>query len=126
MDVDIVYRGEDAAVVTVRGQLDIDTAPIVRAAFETLSTRAVMRILVDLSGLEFCDSIGLSALVVAYRRCAEAGGWVRIAGPQPFLVRLLSVVGVAAVVPMYRTVDGAARDDPAELIPPVSNGGLAA
>ncbi|TMM40256.1 MAG: STAS domain-containing protein [Actinobacteria bacterium] len=118
MDVDISYPGEDAAVVSVRGALDIDTASEVRAAFDTLSDRAVIRIVADLTGLEFCDSIGLSTLIVAHRRCTDAGGWVRIAGPAPFLVRLLSVVGVAEAVSMYKTVDGAVRGDADQLVPP--------
>ena len=118
MDVDITYSGTDAAVVAVRGQLDIDTAPVVRAAFEELGARMVIRIVVDLAGLDFCDSIGLSTLVVAHRRCADAGGWVRVAGPTPFLVRLLSVVGVADAVPMYRTVEAAQHDDRSQLVPP--------
>ena len=118
MDVDISYSGADTAVVSIRGQLDIDTAPAVHTAFDTLGDRAVIRIVVDLSGLEFCDSIGLSTFVIAHRRCAEAGGWVRIAGPMPFMVRLLSVVGVAQAVPMYRTVEGARNDDASQRIPP--------
>ena len=62
---------------------------------------------------------GADTAVVAHRRCLDAGGWVRIAAPVPFMVRLLSVVGVAEVVPMYRTVEGARNDDASQRIPPV-------
>jgi anti-sigma B factor antagonist len=119
VDLDISYSGADAAVVILSGQLDIDSAPAVREAFDTLSDRAVIRIVADLSRLDFCDSIGLSTFVIAHRRCGDAGGWVRIAGPTPFMVRLLSVVGVAEAVAMYRTVEGARNDDADDRIPPV-------
>jgi anti-anti-sigma factor len=119
MDIDISYSDADAAVVALVGRLDIDTSPDVRAAFETLRDRAVIRIVVDLSRLDFCDSIGLSTFVIAHRRCIEAGGWVRIAAPVPFMVRLLSVVGIAEAVPMYQTVEGARNDDASQRIPPV-------
>jgi anti-anti-sigma factor len=119
MEVAVAYSGTDAAVVSVRGQLDVDTAPALHSAFEELSARAVTMIVIDLTGLEFCDSIGLSTFVVAHRRCVDSGGWVRVAGPTPFLARLLSVVGVADAVPMYRSVEAAQRADPAQLIRPV-------
>ena len=122
MNIAIAHAGTDAAVVTVTGQLDIDTAPTLSDAFDELAAGAVTRIVADLSGLEFCDSIGLSAFVVAQRRCTDAGGWVRIAAPTPFLVRLLSIVGVADTVPMYRTIEGADRDDATDRIPPVTDG----
>ncbi len=116
MDVAIAYPGPDMAVVTVHGQLDTDAAPALHDAFEELGTRAVPRIVVDLTALTFCDSMGLSTVVLAHHRCVDAGGWVRLAGPTPFMVRLLSVVGVADIVPMYRTVEAARYDDRAELI----------
>jgi anti-anti-sigma factor len=116
MDVAISTSGPDVAIVAVRGQLDIDTSPRLREAFDELAV--VNRIVVDLTDLEFCDSVGLSTFVLAHRRCTDAGGWVHLAGPRPFLVRLLSIIGVAGTVPMYRTVAGARRGDATEVIAP--------
>jgi len=116
MEVRIEYPVDGVATVAIRGQLDIDTAPTLEAAFDELLTRAANRIVVDLTRLDFCDSIGLSTLVVAYHHCVRTGGWLRLAGPTPFLKRLLVVVGIADTVPMYRTADGARTGDPAELI----------
>ena len=118
MEVHIAHPGGGPALVTMRGQLDMDTAPALHAAFEELATRGLADVVVDLTELDFCDSIGLSSFVVGHTRCVEQGGWLRLAAPNAFLIRLLSVVGVAGTVPMYGTVEGACRDDPADRVGP--------
>jgi anti-sigma B factor antagonist len=121
MEVHIAHPGSGPALVTMHGQLDLDTAPALQAAFDELAARGLAEVVVDLSALEFCDSIGLSTFVVGHTRCVEQGGWLRLAAPNAFLVRLLSVVGVADVVPMYATVEGASRDDGADRLEPWRN-----
>jgi anti-sigma B factor antagonist len=103
-------------VLSLDGQLDIDSAPRLRAALDDLRTRSEHRIVVDLAQLRFCDSIGLSALLVAARVCAEQGGFLRLANPSAFLQRIFSVVGIADALPMYRSVAEANVGNPAGLI----------
>jgi anti-anti-sigma factor len=116
MEVHIAHPGGGPAIVTMRGQLDVDTAPALRTSFDELAAQGATRIIVDLAALDFCDSIGLSTFVVGHTRCVEQGGWLRLAAPTPFLVRLLSIVGVAGTVPMYATVEGAERGDKNDLV----------
>jgi len=116
MEVLVSDTGVSPAIVTVRGQLDIDTAPELRATFDDLRAGAVKRIAADLTELDFCDSIGLSTLVVTHHYCVDAGGWLHLAGPTPFLTRLLAVVGVAGTVPIYRSLRGALTGDQADLV----------
>ena len=117
MDISVTHPSADSAVVDVRGQLDIDTAPQLRGAFDGLREAAVTRIAADLSQLTFCDSIGLSILAVTHRYCVDSGGWLRLAGPSAFLTRLLTVVGIADAVPIYRSLAGALAGDSADLVP---------
>lgn len=49
---------------------------------------------VDVSGVTFCDSSGLSALVRSRARAAEMTGSLRLASPSPQIQRLLSVAGL--------------------------------
>jgi len=106
----------DPVVVALRGQLDVDSAPDLYATVDALRKRAVHRVVVDLGGLTFCDSVGLSSFVIAHKYCTETGGYLRLAAPAPFLAKALSVVGVAGVIPVYRTVDGARTGDREELV----------
>src|SRR2546429_5222468 len=83
MEVHIAHPGGGPAIVTMRGQLDVDSAPALRTAFDQLAAQGAAQIIVDMAGLDFCDSIGLSAFVVAHARCAAQGGWLRMAAPTP-------------------------------------------
>lgn len=93
------------------GQLDMQTAPRLSSALDRVLAAGEHRVVVDLSGLTFCDSIGLSALIVAHRSCVEAGGYLRLASPSPFLLNLLTVVGVRDAVGVYETVEAACTAD---------------
>jgi len=73
----------------------------------------VPRVVVDLPGIGFCDSIGLSVFVVGHARAVELGGRLRLAGPNPFLTRLLGTVGLTAALPVYGDIADALAGRPA-------------
>ena len=104
MHVSVVGNPGDSAVVTVRGHLDLDSAPVLSTTLDQVLDRPHPRIVVDLSGVEFCDSIGLSAFVVGQRRATDAGGWIRFAAPSYWLSVLLDTVGLSRRIGVYPTV----------------------
>ncbi|MBB6379705.1 anti-sigma B factor antagonist [Pseudonocardia eucalypti] len=71
-------RGE-AVVATVRGEVDMWTAPRLQAALDRVLRRAAgRRVVVDLLGVTFLDSAGLAALVAATRHAEQRHGPLRI------------------------------------------------
>ncbi|MFG2040248.1 STAS domain-containing protein [Dactylosporangium sp. NPDC048998] len=56
MQVAVTNREGGVALVAVHGSIDVDTAPELRKAMHALFEAAGTRIVVDLSGVEFCDS----------------------------------------------------------------------
>jgi anti-anti-sigma factor len=106
------------AILRLDGQLDIDTGAALHAVLNDLLAQADTRIVVDLAGLTFCDSTGLSAFVLAHQRCTATGGYLRLAAPSAFLLRVLGVVGLRAAVPVFRTVEAARTGDPRGLVAP--------
>ena len=98
------------AIITLRGQLDIETAPRMQTALTDLMSRNITRVVIDLSGLTFCDSIGLSTFVLVHRQCADAGGYLRLAEPGPFLGRVLAVLGLDGPIPVYTSLAEACSD----------------
>lgn len=122
LDVAIGVAGDRATIVTASGDLDIDTAAQLRAVIEDLLARETTCIVVDLAGLNFCDSVGLSTFTVASAACAKAGGYLRLAAPTPFLMRLLGVVGVLHRLPVYASVEAARRGDSTQLLSPPDAG----
>jgi anti-anti-sigma factor len=102
--VSVLGNADDSVVVTVRGNLDIDSAPVLSTTLAQVLDREVPRIVVDLSGVEFCDSTGLSAFVLGDRRAQAAGGWVRMAAPSDWMTRLLDTVGLLRRLDVYPSV----------------------
>jgi anti-sigma B factor antagonist len=64
---------QDHAILRVRGEIDIATAPAFRDALGRLILEANSPAFADLSRVTFMDSSGIDALATA-RRQAEAGG----------------------------------------------------
>ena len=97
----------DIAVLHLRGELDADTAGQLHAALAALLERPVPRIVVDLTGLKFCDSIGLSAFITSKQVIAARGGWLSFAGANEFLAQLMETVGLGRYFAIFPEVDDA-------------------
>jgi anti-sigma B factor antagonist len=94
-------------VAHLDGRLDIGSAADVKQGFSDLVAQGDQRIVVDLAGVTFIDSSGLSALVSGLRSARQASGDLRLAaaGPQP--VALLSLTSLDQVFRIYPTVQEA-------------------
>jgi len=56
----------DHTIMSVAGEIDVYTAPRLQVALaEALAGRVPARIVVDMSGVGFCDSTGLNVLLAA-------------------------------------------------------------
>jgi anti-sigma B factor antagonist len=104
MHVRVIDHPDGTVVVTVRGNLDVDSAGGLLSALDAALERPVPRIVVDLSGVEFCDSTGLSAFVIGHNRVVHAGGWLRLAAPNEWVGRLLHTVGLGSRLGVYPSV----------------------
>jgi anti-sigma B factor antagonist len=86
------------SVVVVLGELDMATAPMLRAELRRLVNGGAIDVAVDLDGVGFCDSIGLGVLVGARRRMLEAGGRFALITDSPRLAKLLDVTAVSEIM----------------------------
>ncbi|WP_199439814.1 STAS domain-containing protein [Umezawaea beigongshangensis] len=96
------------SVLALAGELDLSTADRVRSALDALALGPGWRLVLDLSGVTFCDSSGITALVVAHNRARAVNADLVLAGVPDHLVRMLRVVGLDQV---FTTDSGA---DPRE------------
>jgi anti-anti-sigma factor len=97
----------DVAVLHIRGELDSDTANQLHETLATLLERPVPRIVVDLTDLKFCDSVGLSAFITSKQVITARGGWLSFAGANPFLSQLMETVGLSRYFAIFPEVDDA-------------------
>ncbi|GLW72874.1 hypothetical protein Kpho02_51730 [Kitasatospora phosalacinea] len=94
-----------ASVVVLAGELDFHTAPRLHRAVE--GTAEDLPLVLDLTRLGFCDSVGVAELLFAFRRTRAAGTALALAGTSLDLRRLLAMAGVDGLLPSHATVDAA-------------------
>src|SRR5690349_3344740 len=111
MQVSVAHHPPNTAVLVLRGSLDIDTAPSLKANPNRLVERAEPGVVVDVSRLDFCDSMGVGVLVTAHGRAMDRGGWVRLAAPSGFLRRLFDTLGISDYLPMFPDVAKALNEE---------------
>jgi anti-sigma B factor antagonist len=86
--------GPDASVLTLAGELDLSTAPLLSDRIDEVLGDGRSRIVVDLAAVTFCDSTGMSAFVRGHYRCTEDGGWLRLVGAYGTVARVLQISGL--------------------------------
>lgn len=103
-----------SVVITPRGELDHHTADLLREPLERCVEDGRRRLVVDCSGLEFCDSTGLNVLLGARLKAEAVGGRVYLAAMTPVVARLFEITGAGAVFAVHDTVAEAleAREEP--------------
>jgi anti-sigma B factor antagonist len=84
-------RDQGTETVVVRGEVDIATAPLLRAVLDTVVGRRPSRVEVDLSGATFLDAHALTTLAAVRRRLASRHGVLVLRDPSPAAVRLLEL-----------------------------------
>lgn len=83
-----------AAIITVSGELDLASAPALDSELEQAGRSDSELLVLDLRGLEFMDSTGLSVIVKAHQRLSDEGrSLCLIRGPHQ-VQRLLDLTGV--------------------------------
>jgi anti-sigma B factor antagonist len=92
-----VGAASDADVVSLEGELDLASAPELRECLATLAEGGATDIVLDVGGLAFIDSTGLSVLVMAANRTRSVGGSTVLRHPSPSVMRLLEITGLLAV-----------------------------
>ncbi|HEY4056858.1 MAG TPA: STAS domain-containing protein [Kofleriaceae bacterium] len=75
-----VSQNNDATVLTVRGSLDINTAPALAEEIDKIIEAKPGKVSVDLSPLELIDSSGVAALVKLYKGIRSSGGNIGFTG----------------------------------------------
>jgi anti-sigma B factor antagonist len=97
------------AVVSVYGEVDLYTAPRLQTELAALVRDGVSRLVVDLSGVEFCDSTGMNVLLSAMKRLRENGGSLELAAPRSAVRRILQVTGLDTVFSVHDAVPAFGR-----------------
>jgi len=90
-----VQRDPAEVVISLTGEIDVSTANRLAATVgEVVLSDAPPRVVLDMSGVTFCDSQGLGTLVVLSRRARLAGSLLILTNVGDFLLRVLDITGL--------------------------------
>jgi anti-sigma B factor antagonist len=90
-----VHREGDEAVLTLTGELDPHTAPMLSDELDSLTGEGVTTVVLALAGLGFIDSSGLRVIISADRDLGERGGRLVLRSPSDTVRRLLEITGLS-------------------------------
>ena len=92
-------------------RLDTSISGLVKGEFTMLlKIQEVSKLIIDLSGVESCDSSGLSAILVVNRLINSNGGSIRIAAPSEKVHSLIRITQIDWVLPVFESVQEAIND----------------
>jgi len=105
MDFKIDKLDDFTLVQVLKEKLDTHIAPTLKSELVLLAGNGERNILLDLSKCNYCDSSGLSAILVANRLCKNADGVFVLCGLQPAVERLISVSQLDSVLNIAPSLD---------------------
>jgi anti-sigma B factor antagonist len=97
MKVSATYE-EGLAVIAASGELDAETAPLLREAVDHALELGARWLLVDLQGLDFIGSVGIGELIRAAKALGERSGELAIACRRPNVTRVFDISGTGEML----------------------------
>lgn len=103
----------DYALLSVEGEVDVYTAPLLRQKLVDLADSGVSRIVVNLEPVAFLDSTGLGVLVAALNRMRRHGGDVELVCSQLRILRVFEITGLTRVFTIHESFESLSSGAPA-------------
>ncbi|MET7644198.1 STAS domain-containing protein [Streptomyces sp. NPDC005426] len=106
------HASATGTVLEIAGDLDHATAPELRRVVDSLTQTRGQLLVLDLADLRFCDSSGITALLVARNLTAERGADIALAAVPANTARILRIVGLDRVFTIHPDTATATRSAP--------------
>lgn len=94
-----IQQENDTAVIKINVEkLNASNAPDLKAELVLLNKNNVNNIVIDMAKCKYCDSSGLSAILVANRMCKDTNGKFVLCGLQPNVEKLIQIAQLDRVL----------------------------
>jgi anti-anti-sigma factor len=91
MEFNIEKHDNHTSIQVLTEKLDTNVAPSLKSELVLVSGKGEKNIIIDLSKVKYCDSNGLSAILVANRLCKNANGTFVLTGLNDAVDRLITI-----------------------------------
>jgi anti-sigma B factor antagonist len=95
--------GSSGLVLAVAGELDIATAPALREHLEAAIKAGRHRLVIDLSAIDFLDSVALATIVHAKKELPEEGRLALAVDPSSYVMLIFESSGLPKVLDLVET-----------------------
>ena len=101
------------------GEIDLYTAPRLQSELAGVIANSApgSLVVVDMSGVEFCDSTGMNVLLSSLREARERGGELELAAPRPAVRKILQVTGLDSVFTLVPDAAAVGLSEPKPAVP---------
>ncbi|MDM4722032.1 STAS domain-containing protein [Micromonospora sp. WMMA1363] len=93
-----LHRPGDEVVLRLAGEIDMLTAAQLSTVVNEVLADPPPRIVLDLTGVTFCDSQGLGTLVVLSRKASHSQSLLILTNVGDFLLRVLDITGLRSAL----------------------------
>ena len=103
-----VEKKDNYALVKVKVEkLDSHVSPALKSELVVLNADEFKNLIIDLSETRYCDSSGLSAILVANRLCKNSNGTFVLTGLQRSVAKLISISQLDTILNITPTIEEA-------------------
>lgn len=88
-------------VIDLSGSVGIDDGPLLERKMATVLEKHPTLVVIDMSGLTFISSVGMSMLVMLHRTLKQHGGHVRIVAPPADVFGVLDRAHLIEIIPVF-------------------------
>jgi anti-anti-sigma factor len=105
--IEVEILSADSAIISLRGEHDLDTRPLIESALAAVSSRAY--VVLDLSACTFADTTVISSMTRAVRTKQAANGELVLVAPAPRTpaLRALELMGIDQILTFHACRDAA-------------------
>ena len=104
MEYSIDIQDKKTLITVNLEKFDAQVSPKVKQELVALKEKDVQNIIFDLSAVKFCDSSGLSSLLIANRICKKTGGVFILCGLQPYVKKVITISQLDTVIKIVPTL----------------------
>ena len=105
MEFKIEKQENHTLIQVLEEKLDTHIAPTLKSELVLVSGNGEKNIILDLSKCRYCDSSGLSAILVANRLCKNANGTFVLTGLNDAVERLITISQLDTVLNITKTIE---------------------
>lgn len=104
----LVEEFDQYSVITSNVEkLDASNASLLKDELSLLNKKGVNKLVINLNSTKYCDSSGLSAILIANRFCKDTSGKFVLSGLQPNVQKLISISQLDKVLTITSSLEQA-------------------